>query len=272
MCEPKYYGIEYEINPHMNLKNQAKSDLAHRQYSNLCDILTRVGTKLHFIEPQKGLPDMCFAANGAVVMKDKVIIAKFKHSERQGESQYYEEWFRNNGYTIIPMSDYCIFEGAGDALWSGRTMFVGYGQRSNVLSANRIVYELIGSSAFKNEGSKACNYAKDVLPLELVDPYFYHLDTCFCPLNKDVALIYEPAFHPESLRVLRKSIDLIPVPSEEAIQFACNAVIVDSNVVLPYGCDWTKKQLIKNGFKPHGVDMSEFIKAGGACKCLTLAI
>ena len=33
-----------------------------------------------------------------------------------------------------------------------------------------------------------------VIPVELVDPRYYHLDTCFCPLAPGVAIWYPPAF------------------------------------------------------------------------------
>ena len=36
--------------------------------------------------------------------------------------------------------------------------------------------------------------ASPALPLELVDPRFYHLDTCFCPVAPGVAIYYPGAF------------------------------------------------------------------------------
>ena len=67
----------------------------------------------------------------------------------------------------------------------------------------------------------------EVLPLELVDPRFYHLDTCFCPLAPDLALYYPGAFDEYGRSVLRDRIPhLIEVAAEEAISFSCNAVVV----------------------------------------------
>ena len=67
----------------------------------------------------------------------------------------------------------------------------------------------------------------EVLPLELVDPRFYHLDTCFCPLAPDMALYYPGAFDEYGRSVLQRRIArLIEVVAEEAVSFSCNAVVV----------------------------------------------
>ena len=42
-----------------------------------------------------------------------------------------------------------------------------------------------------------------MLPLELVDPRFYHLDTCFCPLAPGVAIYYPGAFDEYGRSVLQ---------------------------------------------------------------------
>ena len=59
-----------------------------------------------------------------------------------------------------------FFEGAGDALFCGDTLLAGYRIRSDI-RGHQEMGDLLG-----------CR----VIPLELVDPRFYHLDTCFCPL------------------------------------------------------------------------------------------
>ena len=271
MCPLQYYGIEYEINPHMKLENKSDHFKAIKQWDSLFDELGKLDVRIEVIKPEKGWPDMCFAANGAVTLNKRAIIAKFKHPERQGESQFYEKWFVDNGYEIIGLPNYCVFEGAGDALWAGKKMYVGYGQRSNVLSSNRLLYEFIGHGD-KHQCNTGCSVLNDVIPVELVDPYFYHLDTCFCPIDDKLALIYEPAFGFNSLVAIKQNLDLISVPDEEAMKFACNAVVVGKHVIMPSGCEWTERQLKERGYTPHPLDMSEFIKAGGACKCLTLSI
>ena len=72
------------------------------------------------------------------------------------------------------MPDDLHFEGAGDALFCGDTLFAGYRIRSDARGHQQIG-EMLG-----------CR----VIPLELVDPYYYHLDTCFCPLAPGQAIYY----------------------------------------------------------------------------------
>lgn len=64
----------------------------------------------------------------------------------------------------------------------------------------------------------------------------------------------------------------LQVPEREAAKFACNSVVVGKNVVMPSGNDETTRILTERGFTVHAVDMSEFMKSGGAAKCCTLSI
>lgn len=65
---------------------------------------------------------------------------------------------------------------------------------------------------------------------------------------------------------------LITISDDDAGRFACNAVVVGRQVVLNQGSKDTEDKLLKADFVPHPVDVSEFIKAGGSCKCLTLEL
>jgi len=64
--------------------------------------------------------------------------------------------------------------------------------------------------------------------------------------------------------------DLIDVEPEEATHFSCNAVVIDRDIVLPEGAPQLVTKLQERGYSCHPLPMSEFIKAGGACKCLTM--
>src|SRR2546423_1054932 len=75
-----------------------------------------------------------------------------------------------------------------------------------------------------------------VLPLELVNPYFYHLDTCFCPLAPGEAIYYPDAFDAYGRRVLEKHIPrLLAAGEADAHRFGCNAVAVGKTVVVNAG-------------------------------------
>lgn len=257
MCPPDYYGIEYEINPWMNRERQANHELAVTQWRALHEQLTACGAQISLLTPVRGLPDLVFTANAALVLGQRCILSNFRHQQRQGEQPINEEWFREHGFDVEFLPAELHFEGAGDALFCGDTLFAGYQIRSHATGHQEVARRL------------GCR----VIPMALVDDYFYHLDTCFCPLAPGQAIYFPGAFDDYGRRALREHIpDLIPVVEEEARHFACNAVVVGRSVVTNIGCPRMHADLHDRGFETRETPLSEFVKAGGSAKCLTLRL
>ncbi len=256
MCSPDHYGIYYEINPWMNVKQPIDPKKALQQWQTLYHTIQECGATIDLMTPVTGWPDMVFTANAGMLYQNKIILPHFKHKERQGEVPYLRTWFVEAGFDIWENAGAAFFEGAGDALFAGDKLFAGYGFRSTrnfytttkYLDQNNLVY------------------------CELIDPYFYHLDTCFCPLNDQLAIWYPPAFTAASQRSMAAHLELLPVLKVEAEHFACNAVVLKQHIILPTECPQIAAQLKARGFTIHLCEMSEFLKAGGACKCLTLRL
>ena len=166
MCPADYFGIEYEINPWMRLSVQVDRARARSQWRELHSVLTEeLGAQVELMEPVRGLPDLVFTANAGYVSEELFVSSSFKHPERQRETPHFDAWFQAHGYSVHKLAPDCPFEGAGDALPLGESIFAGYRHRSEVCSHQGL--------------SEATG--RRVLSLELVDPLFYHLDTCFCP-------------------------------------------------------------------------------------------
>jgi N-dimethylarginine dimethylaminohydrolase len=257
MCPPDYYGIEYEINPWMNRRRAADRERAMGQWRQLRALLEEAGAGISCLPAVSGLPDLVFTANAALVCGDLAVVSHFRHGQRQPEEPVYRQWFSEHGYRIYGLKAPASFEGAGDALFCGDTLFAGYRIRSGV-RAHQELGELLG-----------CR----VVVLELAQARYYHLDTCFCPLTADSAIYYPPAFDEYGRRALHHWIeDLIPVNSSEARRMACNAVVLGRTVVTGTGCPTLHRQLRDRGFTPHETPLDEFIKAGGSAKCLTLRL
>jgi len=258
MCPPLYYGIEYEINPWMSRSRQSDPQAAREQWAGLYQLLTqglKIGVEL--LEPIQGLPDMVFTANGGLVWGNRFIRSNFRYEVRRRETAYFEDWFEARDFEIFHLPEENFFEGEGDLLMGGDLLFAGYHIRSDILSHQRIA-EIIG---------------QEILSLELADEWFYHLDTCFCPLGKDQAFFYPPAFDSYALKVLENHVGtLIPVSEEEARRFACNAIVVREDVVMSTGCPRIREALESQGFSVFETPLSEFIKAGGSVKCLVLKV
>ena len=258
MCPPDHYSIEYEINPWMSKDRQTDRQHAHRQWSDLRQILeTCLSSKIDLVEPIAGLPDMVFSANAGVVSGKKFITSNFRHDVRRGEAPYFVEWFLRQGFEIVRLPDEYFFEGEGDLLSRGDGCFAGYRIRSDILAHQRVA-EIIES---------------EVLSLELTDDWFYHLDTCFCPLGAGRALYYPPAFDRYARDVLQSHIaELIPVAAAEAQRFACNAIVAGNAIVMNDGCPEAREKLQGLGFTVYETPLDEFIKAGGSAKCMVLTI
>jgi N-dimethylarginine dimethylaminohydrolase len=257
MCAPDYYGIEYEINPWMSRQRQSEPQAAAAQWTALKQTLQEVGATIELLPPERGLPDLVFTANAAIIHRNVAVMARFRYPQRQGEVPYDEAWLRAAGFEIKHVPDDLRFEGAGDALFCGDTLFAGYRIRSHARGHQQIG-EMLG-----------CR----VIPMELVDPYYYHLDTCFCPLSHEQALYYPPAFDEYGRAALKAHVpNLIEVCAVEAQRFACNAVVVGRNVVTNSGCLQLHTALRELSFMPWETPLDEFVKAGGSAKCLTLRL
>jgi N-dimethylarginine dimethylaminohydrolase len=227
------------------------------QWDGLRRLLESLGARVETLRPVKGLPDMVFTANAALIDGPVAVLSRFRHPQRQGEEPHFEAWLAAAGYQVHQLPAGTFFEGAGDALYCGETLFAGYRIRSDARGHQQVGAHL------------GCR----VIPLELVDAYFYHLDTCFCPLAPGLAVYYPAAFDEWGTKALQGHVArLIPVGEQEARRFACNAVVIGRSVVTNTGCPALHDALRREGFQPFETPLDEFVKAGGSAKCLTLRL
>jgi N-dimethylarginine dimethylaminohydrolase len=255
LCPPDHFCIDYEINPWMKKERKVERDRAQAQWTRLRDTLQALGSQIHLLSAPPGQPDAVFTANAGLVVGRRFIRSHFRHPERRGESAFFEPWFAQHGYELVSLPHDLFFEGEGDALFCGDVLFCGYRFRSDIRS-HRHLGDLLRSL---------------VISVELADDRFYHLDTCFCPLPDGGAIWFPPAFDVYAQRAIRHHVSaLLEVAPEEAACFACNAVVLDQDVVLPEGCPKLSAALAERGYRCHPLPMNEFLKSGGACKCLTL--
>jgi lysine-ketoglutarate reductase/saccharopine dehydrogenase-like protein (TIGR00300 family) len=261
MCSPDHYDVDYVINPWMEGNiHKSSRDRAVEQWQKLYHVL-KDKALVDLVEPAKGWPDMVFTANAGLVLGKNVVLSRFYHKERQGEEPYFKEWFENKGFTVYELPKDLPFEGAGDALLDreGRWLWAGYGFRSELDSHSYLAKWL----------------DIEVLSLRLIDSRFYHLDTCFCPLSGGYLLYYPGAFDSYSNRLIQMRVPAekrIAIEEADAVNFSCNAVNINSIVVMNKTSDRLKQQLADAGFQVIETPLSEFLKAGGAAKCLTLRV
>ncbi len=271
MCRPEHFAVSYTINPWMEPDAWARdasvhSAAAHREWTALYRKFLELGAAIELVPAAPGVPDLVFTANAAVVLDRKVLLARFRHPERQGEEPYFEAAFRAlkaRGFidSVQQLPDGVVLEGAGDCVFDQtRNMFwLGFGQRSDA-SAQRAVEETFGVK---------------VTALELADPRFYHMDTALSPLPRGEVMYVPDAFTPAGRNVIR---DFVPrakrieIGIDDASKLAANAVCLGDTLVMGSCSDRLRGTLEERGYQVATTPLRSFLKSGGSAFCLTLRL
>jgi ornithine aminotransferase len=271
MSSPRHFEVSYAINPWMDpaqwsVSAQRLSEDARRGWSQLKATYERLGARITTQDPAPGLPDMVFTANAALVLDRKVLLARFRCPERQGEEAHNRRFFealRERGWVdeILDAPAGLCFEGAGDAIWdaSRGVIWTGYGQRSS-----RAMHASIEAL-----------FGVPTVPLELVDPRFYHLDTCFCVLSGGEVLWHPAAFSADAAATVRRVAGadmLIEATEDDAMHLGVNSVCLGRDVVMCHAARATQEALQARGYRVHVVPLDSFNRSGGAAYCLTLRL
>lgn len=259
MCPPKYFTVEYSINPWMDPDEPVDADLAMAQWEELKNTYERLGHRVEVVEPQPGLPDMVFAANSGTVIEGRVLGAKFRAPQRAAEAEHFRRWFLARGYHQLVMPSR-VNEAEGDFAWTGQVLLAGSGFRTDP-AAHAEAQEVLGVP---------------VVSLQLVDPRYYHLDTALFVLRKGERpqIAYFPeAFSEGSQRVLQRMFpDAVTATAEDAACLGLNGVSDGLHVVLPKEATRLAGKLQGRGYEPVLVDISELRKSGGGPKCCTMEL
>ncbi|HEY1750505.1 MAG TPA: arginine deiminase-related protein, partial [Caulobacteraceae bacterium] len=262
MTDPRWFDVAYDINPWMRpdlwrADRAAQALAARRAFDGLATALTDAGARIELIGGARGLPDMVFPANAAVVLDRRALLARFQPPERRGEEGEFLAAFermkaRGLVDEVAQLPPGLFQEGAGDCIWdAGRGHFwAGYGQRSRKAAATAV----------------GDFFGREVVALELASPRFYHLDTCFCPLSGGEVLYYPPAFTPAALAEIRARVpakQLITASDEDAAGLCVNAVSIGQRIVMARAPAALRQRLEARGYQVREVDLAPFILAGG---------
>jgi N-dimethylarginine dimethylaminohydrolase len=262
MCPPRHFGVLYEINPWMHEAVKVSEDIAQAQWQQLGDTLRAAGAEVVVMEPHPEVPDLVFTANAGLVNGGQFVPSNFRHPERQPETPVNKAWFAAAGWLVDDLPAELRHEGAGDALpvtdERGHTVLLSaYSFRSDATAATAL------------SGLLGC----PVRPIQLVDPRLYHIDLTFCPLDARRAIVAPSGWDSYGRKVVES---LVPEPlvldADEALSFCANSVVVGTTVVMASVPLRVGHQLESWGFDVTECRVDEFLKAGGGCRCLTLAL
>lgn len=283
MCRPKYFDVkdEYSTNRWMRKNNRPNKELANEQWERLYLACFNAGMTIDLIPPRLGLYDLTFSANAGIRFGNRFIVSNYFEKPRRPESKINERFFsRVCGFDtcLLPkkvLSHKIYFEGQGDAVWlKENELLVGYGVRTN----NWGVVE-VGQACLPLRNAIGLT----VIPLLMLakrdylenEKIFYHLDTCLMYLrNAGAFLVYPKAFPPESMAKLARLGEIITVTKEQAENFVCNGIEADEKTLfLPWVDEPLRRILGDVGYTNiQTFPMSEFMKSGGAVKCLILEL
>lgn len=271
MVDPAHFDVHYAINPWMQPEQWAADNAALKAAAQTCfvtlrDSLEQVGCRISTEQGAAGLPDMVFPANAGIVLDRRVLLARFRHPQRQGEEEYFAAIFRalqarGEVDRIDAFPSQCFQEGAGDCIWDAVRghFWLGWGPRS-VRQAAPIIADY---------------FQQQVVPLELVTERCYHLDVCFCPLSGGEVLYYPAAFSAESLATITHAVgsdQLIAASLDELQRFNVNAVNVGRDIVMSECGSALRDTLSRRGYRLHTVDLAPFMLSGGGAFCMTLRL
>jgi N-dimethylarginine dimethylaminohydrolase len=258
LCPPRYFEVGYAINPWMDpVGGRADAELALRQWESLRTTYLGLGHEVELIDPVPGLPDMVFAANGALVVGTRALGASFAHPERQDEAGAYRRRLEATSGVAQVVAPQHVNEGEGDFLVVGDVVLAGTGFRTDPAAHAEVEQAL----------------ALPVVSLTLVDPRYYHLDTAIGVLDDQTIAYYPPAFDEQGQQTLATLFpEAVVATEEDAATLGLNLVSDGHNVVLPAAATALAERLAGLGFAPHPVDLSELLKAGGSVKCCTMEL
>jgi N-dimethylarginine dimethylaminohydrolase len=270
MCRPEHFAVSYAINPWMDPQSWARDEHAHAaagcEWAVLHRKLLELGGTIEHVPPAAGLPDLVFTANAAVVLDRRVLLARFRHQERQREEVHFEAAFRSlqarglvDAVRKLPKN--LVLEGAGDCVWdASRELFwLGYGPRSDA-AARRIVADTFGH---------------DTVALELADGRFYHMDTALSPLPGGEVMYLPDAFTATGLAVVHSRIaahDRIEIGIEDGCRLAANAVCLGHTLVVSDCGKRLRAELTERGYAVVTTPLPSFLRSGGSAFCLTLRL
>jgi N-dimethylarginine dimethylaminohydrolase len=256
MCPPTYFAVRYSINPWMHPAEPVDVLQAIAQWQHLHDTIVGLGHRVDLMPADPNLPDMVFTANGGIVIGDRGLVPRFRHAERDAESDHFARSMRALGLSEVRQARF-VNEGEGDFLFAGDRILAGTGLRSDPGAAHEV----------------EAYFSRPVVALQLIDPRFYHLDTALARLDDRTVVYWPGAFSPSSRQLLRDLFpDAILATEQEAAALALNMVSDGSTVIMTTECDELAERIVERGFAVVRVSTSELRKAGGGAKCCVLEL
>jgi N-dimethylarginine dimethylaminohydrolase len=259
MVEPNHFRVDYSINPFMDLNDQPDHLRTRSEWLDIIAAIESAGGTVRVLPQLPEAPDMVYAMNLGLALDGdapQVVLSHMRYAQRRMETPAADEWFARQGFSRRAIGRDGVgahFE-AGDAFAWRDELIVGYGPRTEELALKHLAGDL----------------GVSVRGFRITHPAMYHMDLGFCPLDESRAMVCPSAYDEASAAAL---LALVPDPlvlsEEEALTFCANSIVLGRTIVMPACPDRVRARLEEWGFEIVVVEVGEFLKGGGAIRCLT---
>jgi N-dimethylarginine dimethylaminohydrolase len=262
MCAPDWFDVHFLFNPHMDYSQRVDRRRAKTQWQRLVRVLEDAGAELEFLEPRRGFGPLVFTADGALCYRPgDVLVLRNDGVRGEVEPRIFRDWFGERGFRVESVPPHLRLDGGNLVRLPGGDVLAGLKPGASG-AAERYLSRLLRFTCGAN-----------VLPVPLVDERFQHHDTAVGVLGPSRFLVYEAGLRQGVLDSAPfADAELVHVSAEDAARFACNVVVVGDVVVTGPVSDGLARRIGGLGYHVERVDLSEFYKAGGGAKCLTLPL
>ena len=265
VCPPRFFDTHFLFNPWMDYRQRVNRHRAWRQWRDLVSALEQAGAEVQVIDPQPDSSAMVFTADAALLLDDSsALLLKNDGPRGDIEPWLFRSWFLRNGFTTESMPTEARIDGGNLVELHDGSLAAGLKPgatgRGEVYLAKRL----------RLKGGK-----KRIVPLALIDRRFLHLDMVLGNVGGRAYLVF-----PEGLALGMEGIEGTPIAEREVIRlnrcdaeaFAANLVTVGDVVLTGKISSELRRRIMSHGFWVEELALTEFYKAGGGAKCLTLPI
>jgi N-dimethylarginine dimethylaminohydrolase len=247
---------------------------AYKQFMDLYNFVAG-GAIVNLLPSEGNFQDQVYVANLGIYLphiKDEnhIILSNFTSDPRKGEELVGEKYFNQMGYktAISPHK----WEGEADLKYLyGNKYIGGYGIRSDIKA-----YEWMEEQ-----------YGMDILKVEMVDEYLYHLDCSIFALNNNQTLVCTELFEEEELIEMEKYTEIIDIDVDDAFGGITNSVRLGNMILCASNISELKKsheyyagekhkiETLEKicgdaGMEPVIFNLSEYMKSGAMLSCMMM--
>ena len=252
------------------------------EHDRLVEALRSEGVEVIYLNPKEpligtyGIPlrSACFM-HEAVIVKGGAIIERPAMAYKKGLEVFIAKKLMELGCPILyTVHGKGVFEASNLWFIDEKTAIIATGLRTNIDGAKQVAHILRSVGVEEIHIAHLPGYL-ETRPTQIGGiSGIFHLDMTFGMVDESLAVIYPAGVDYDTILFLKsKEINLIEIPEDELRRCAANVLpLAPGKVIIPAGNRETIRRLREEGVDVIDVELTEFCKAGGGPRCLTLEL